>query len=311
MKTVALVTFKKMSSLSPNDKLLIPPFQKQGFTVYAVPWEEKNISWKNFDLVILRSCWNYYLEFAKFSSWLRSLHEKKVNLWNPLPAVLWNLKKTYLWEMQKRGITIVPSFLYKKEEYNPEDILSKNQSEIFIVKPTIGASGYNLWKIKRADLKKKGKLIENLFKKTPEIIIQPFLEEITKEGEYSFIFLGGKYSHTVLKKPKRGEFRTNERFGAHVIKIFPSPFLLNQAQKIYHAIPFSLLYARIDAICLKNILYLMELELIEPYLYLDKKSAEKLVEASISKNVKVSRDNDISSTFFPNRKDKDHCGQVF
>ena len=107
--------------------------------------------------------------------------------------------------------------------------------------------------------------IEHLIQ-TSDFLLQPFIEEVETEGEYSFIFFGGKYSHAVIKKLSAGKF-TIERRGATVEKVYPLQDFIQQAEKIYEALPQPLLYARIDAVNRQGTLHVMEAELIDPILY--------------------------------------------
>lgn len=283
MKTVALVTYGKQPDLLEGDKLLIEPFKKHGFKPLAVPWDKKGVSWENFDLVILRSAWDYHLRIPEFLNWLEHLESRKVNLWNPVNIIKWNMNKKYLLDLEKVGVPIIPTFILNKETINnaKEIILSKGWKEI-VVKPVHGTSAYKIVKVKAQEL---NTLQDN------EVIIQPFMKEINSKGELSFIFFNKQYSHAVLKKPKKEEFRSQPEFGGVELEVKPNSQLISQAQQMLDKIRSPLLYARIDCVNVNNQLQLMELELIEPYLFFekDKKSAEKFVKAAI----------DLSRIFYP------------
>lgn len=276
MRKVALVTYGKQPELLEGDKLLIEPFKKHGFKPLAIPWDKKGVSWEDFDLVILRSAWDYHLKIPEFLNWLEHLESRKVNLWNPVSIIRWNMNKKYLLELKKVGVPIIPTFILNKETINDakEIILSKGWKEI-VVKPVHGASAYKIVKVKAQEL---DTLQDN------EVIIQPFMKEINSEGELSFIFFNKQYSHAILKKPKREEFRSQIEFGGAELETKPPSQLISQAQQIMDKIKSPLLYARVDGLNVGGKFFLMELELIEPYLFFekDKKSAEKFVEAAIS-----------------------------
>lgn len=90
-----------------------------------------------------------------------------------------------------------------------------------------------------------------------EYLVQPFMPEVVNQGEYRFIFIGGKLTHTVLKTPKK------------ITLVQPAQTLIRQAQNVLHAIKIKPLYARVDGIHHNGLFLLMELELIEPQLYFD------------------------------------------
>lgn len=276
MKTVVLVTYGKQPELLEGDKLLVEPFKKHGFKAFAIPWDKKDVAWEDFDLVILRSTWDYHLRTKEFLNWLDYLESRKVRLWNPVSIIRWNMNKKYLLDLEKVGVPIIPTFILNKETINnaKEIILSKGWKEI-VVKPVYGASAYKIVKVKAQEL-------DTL--QGDDVIIQPFMKEVNLEGEYSFIFFNKQYSHTVLKISKKNEFRSQREFGGKELKIEPNQKLISQAERILNKLNSLLLYARIDGLVIDGQLKLMELELIEPYLFFekDKKSAEKFVNAAIS-----------------------------
>jgi hypothetical protein len=109
-------------------------------------------------------------------------------------------------------------------------------------------------------------------------MIQPFLQSIIKEGEYSLFYFNGKHSHSVLKKPKVNDFRVQEEHGGMIKSILPKQQLMTIAQNIINKLSSIPLYARIDLVRNnENEFALIELELIEPSLYFnrDKDSAER------------------------------------
>ena len=113
------------------------------------------------------------------------------------------------------------------------------------------------------------------------MLIQPFLPEIVVAGEISFLFFGGHFSHAVLKQARDGDFRVQSDFGGRVTPIEPAAAVLSQARRIAAAIPRPGLFARIDAVDRDGSLVLMEIELIEPELFLarDRQAAARLARA--------------------------------
>ena len=100
-------------------------------------------------------------------------------------------------------------------------------------------------------------------------MVQPFLQSIVGTGEYSVFYFGGKYSHTILKAPKADDFRVQEEHGGIISGVEPSEGLMAAANKAISAIGRSLLYSRVDLVLdATGQFVLMELELIEPALYL-------------------------------------------
>lgn len=235
MKHVALVTSTTYPKLSESDTFLLEPLKKEGIIAHAVAWDKQEADWALFDAIILRSCWNYPAKYKQFLAWLSNLQHLNANVWNPVNIVRRNSKKTYLFDLEKKGIPIIPTACE------------------FVTKPIVGNSALGVSKSSQ-----KG-----------EFLWQPLVPEVMAEGEYSFVFIGGKLTHAVLKTPKKGDFRANVQFGATEKRITPSKILARQAQRVLDAIDTNLLYARVDGINRNGTFLLMELELIEPHLFFD------------------------------------------
>ena len=93
-----------------------------------------------------------------------------------------------------------------------------------------------------------------------------------QEGEISFVFFNNVFSHAIKKTPSPLDFRSQARYGGSVDNFIPSTTLKQQAEAIVqkitditNEIPF---YMRLDAVLRKNKLVVMEVELIEPRLFL-------------------------------------------
>lgn len=272
MKTAALVTCRQFPRLTFDDRKLVKPLFTLGVKAIPVIWDVKNINWKDFDIVIIRSPWDYHLNAEAFRVWIKKLAKENINLWNRPDAVSWNINKKYLLDLKKRGIPVIETVLSSSTPL-PRIMVRHGWDEV-IIKPVIGASAYKIQKISR-------RKAENFqFPANEEFLIQPFIQEIQTAGEFSFVFIAGKYSHAVLKKVKRGDFKTNYSFREGLELINPNEKLLIQVESIIKAIPFNILYARIDCVVIKNKLHLMEAEIIEPELFLrfSTTGAQKLAE---------------------------------
>ncbi|MBT8131764.1 MAG: hypothetical protein KJO35_05800, partial [Gammaproteobacteria bacterium] len=122
----------------------------------------------------------------------------------------------------------------------------------------------------RTNFSKRQKEVEQYYAKTP-FLVQPFLPAIELEGEYSLFFFSGVFSHAILKIPKQGDFRSQEEHGSTIQPCRdPEKRLLKAANDALAVVSHDLLYARVDLVRKNNNrdFQLMELELIEPALYL-------------------------------------------
>ena len=268
MPTCAILTIKDLSHFECYDHLLINSMKKYGWDCKLVPWDILNISWNDFDLAIIRSTWDYQDRIKEFLKVLHNIHTSNCVLQNSLDLVKWNIDKSYLLELSKKDIEIIPSFFLKNyDEQNIQKYFSYFSNEKLIIKPTISANADDTHILTKQGFSNSTSFLSNLFSKRG-FIVQPFIKNIKEEGEFSLIFFGEHYSHTLLKTPKKSDFRVQEEHGG-ILRLIENPEkkLLKIAETIIGSLPFNNLYARVDLVRSKDTFLLMEVELIEPSLY--------------------------------------------
>lgn len=267
MRKVAFLSMDSLEGYSCYDDLVIKPLGKLGWQVEIVSWKSKKITWKDYDCVIVRSTWDYQDSPKEFIEVLTNIHTQ-TKLENNIEILKWNMDKKYLRDLEDKGIQIVNSVW--KEKFNDTEVKHYfdllNADEI-IIKPTVSASAFNTFRINRNNFYTHISILDTIFKNTP-FIVQPFINNIIKEGEYSLFYFGGEFSHAILKTPKQNDFRVQEEHGGILKLVQPEEEMKKSAEKILKEIQTNLLYARIDFVRTKeNDFALMELELIEPSLY--------------------------------------------
>jgi hypothetical protein len=141
------------------------------------------------------------------------------------------------------------------------------------VKPTVGANADDTFRISSQDADTDRDRALGVFAQR-ELMVQPFVDSIVSTGEYSLFYFAGEYSHSILKTPKTSDFRVQEEHGGVIRAIAPSDELVQAATRVMRALDEVPLYARVDLVRLPDgTLALIELELIEPSLYLSYDSA--------------------------------------
>ncbi len=253
-----------MAGYVSDDDLAIGPMKSLGWSVETRSWRDRAANWDLFDLAVIRTTWDYQKHPCEFIEFLQGIDESKARLENPLDIVKWNLDKRYLRDIEQSNVRIVPTIW--DAEYTAGNFaswLASFETDELIVKPTVSATAQNTFRLKKFD----PALIE-VFAELP-FLVQPFLKTIVDEGEYSLFFFNGELSHTILKAPKPGDFRVQEEHGGLITRIEADAGLRGAAQKAIDAIGQRLLYARVDLVRhIDDEFALMELELIEPALYL-------------------------------------------
>jgi glutathione synthase/RimK-type ligase-like ATP-grasp enzyme len=268
MPTVAFVTCSRFPNLTDDDLLTAAILRARGITVEPVLWDSEDADWASFDLVVIRSPWDYYTRYEEFLAWLDRIEEAKAKLWNPLHIVRWNSDKEYLIDLEQHGIPIIQTILVPKgTQRSLEGVVKDRGWARAIVKPTVSAGAYETWVTDPQVASQDQSAFDKILKRS-SVMIQPFMHEIVTAGEWSILFFDKQYSHSVLKVPKTGDFRVQPQYGGTPTTPPLPPALLEQAQRIVDLVDSSLLYARVDGLDVGGKFQLMELELIEPALFL-------------------------------------------
>ena len=263
-----------------EDGLVIEGLEKLNLKTIKKDWNDTNFNWSSTKSAIFRSTWDYFDQFSNFRNWL-DIVKDQCYLINPYEQINWNLDKHYLLDLQKLDLPIVESiFVSKKTQLNLETISkSKNWKDI-VIKPTISGAARHTYHLKNDEIKKfQDKWVS--LTNNEDFMVQEFQKNILSSGEIAIMLFGGEYSHSVLKKAKKGDFRVQDDFGGSVEKINPSLDIIKLAEKTIKSLKTMPLYARVDIIFDNgNKPVISELELIEPELWFrfKKESAYKLAE---------------------------------
>jgi hypothetical protein len=271
MKLILCATCESIPTLTADDRTLLAPLANHGIEARAAIWSDANVDWAKAHAVLIRSCWDYHLRLKEFLAWISALEQAQVRIWNPLAMLRWNTNKIYLRELEEKGVPIVPT-LWPGPGFDLKPELQQRNWKQAIVKPRVSATAYRTMLTSAANTDAVQTHINDLIR-GPGAMVQEFLEEVQSQGEWSLIFFSGQFSHAVIKTPKPGDFRSQEEFGGSIRNTHPSESLLHAASRVLAAVhPTPLhptpLYARVDGVESRGQFHLMELELIEPALYL-------------------------------------------
>jgi glutathione synthase/RimK-type ligase-like ATP-grasp enzyme len=268
-RRVALATYSKLPELAPDDHPLLPALAALDIAVEPAVWDDDAKSWNGFDAVVVRSCWDYHLRIGRFLGWLAALESNGVPVINAARLLRWNADKRYLLELAARGIDIVPTRLVPRgAPLTLVQVLTELDLNEAVVKPAVSASAHSTWRtgLRRAEAD------EARFRSlvaAGDVLVQPLLAEVVETGEWSLVCFGGQPSHAVLKRPAQGDWRVQGELGGSA-EILPAPSgLAESAARILDAAGAGgSTYARVDGCMVDGRFRLMELELIEPQLYL-------------------------------------------
>jgi len=236
---------------------------ESGAAIDAVPWTEAG-DLGGYDLILPLVAWGYHERFAEWLALLDRLEREQLPVANPVPLLRWNSDKAYLAELAAKGVATVPTIVVDA----CDDRALAEARQVFgsgrlVVKPPVsaGATGTHL-------LGPDDALPED--SRSRPAIIQPMIETIATEGEYALMLFDGVLSHAALKRPRPGDFRVQPHLGGTMVACTPPAGGEELARAALAAAPAPASYARVDMIRGSDgALMIMELELIEPALFLD------------------------------------------
>lgn len=268
LSRIAFVTHRGRPDLADDDRLAAVEISRRGARVEAAVWDDPQVDWSVFDRIVLRSCWDYHLRLPEFLGWLGGLERAGAPVWNPPAVVRGNADKGYLVELASAGVPVVPTVRVERgAAADLASILDERGWTDAVVKPAVSASAFLTRRVRRGEAVEAQADFDHLLTLSAALV-QPFLPEIRSRGEWSLLFFAGEHSHAVLKRPGAGDFRVQTELGGSTLAQKPSPALVAQARQVLEHIPGPWLYARVDGVEVDGTFLLMELELIEPSLFL-------------------------------------------
>ncbi len=233
-----------------------------GDQVHFESWTQP-VELKPYQLVMPLLVWGYQRDPARWYAALEAWEAQALPMANPPALLRWNTDKRYLFDLAAQGIAIVPSrFSAALTEADVVEARAAFGREMIVIKPIISGGSDGTYLLAPREL------VPDDVAGQP-MLIQPMLDAIATEGEYSLFYLGGHFSHAIVKRPRAGDFRVQEQFGGTERAVDPEADVLQLANQAFAALAYPALYARIDLVRGNDgAVVLMELEAIEPSLFL-------------------------------------------
>lgn len=287
MSRIAFVTSEALSNLTEDDRLAAEALARNGASVTPLVWSN-GIVRDRFDAVVIRSPWDYTQHADAFAAWLEK--HRNAPLYNSFEALRWNMDKRYLLDLAASGADVIPTLVYDRgASVDLGAILRDREWTTAVVKPLISAAGNRTFTVTAETQATAQARLDELLRQDA-VLIQPFAEGIREEGEWSVIYIGGEYSHCVLKQAAPDDFRVQTKWGGTVSGAEPTTEVLATADRVMAAangllVDPDLLYARVDLVRYNGVYAVMELELIEPELFFRfaPESAGSFAEALLSR----------------------------
>lgn len=251
--------------------LLRDSFAEREVILEVVNAYDPQVRWADFAAVLPLGFWGYHRDRAAFLRWVAELEKTGARLVNAPDVLRWNLDKSYLLALQRGGAQVAPLLYFPPESrLDLREVLAQAGWERYVLKPTTSANAENTLMGEGPPDAAALALADAVLRRCG-LLIQPLFREILEEGEWSLIFAGEELISTALKRPRAGDFRSQPDHGGTVLIKEPTADLAAQALAVVRlatSLVGPLGYARVDGFVAAGQLELIELELIEPYLFL-------------------------------------------
>ncbi len=271
MSRVAIATCRGID-VDPDSPFLIDALEEIGVKAELAVWDDPSVDWASYEIVVIRSTWDYWSRRSEFLAWAKSLK----HLFNPYPVIEYSTDKHYLADLEKHGLRIIPSHfcdIGKKPRFFDHD---------FVVKPCVAAGSRDAERYRAEQHDEARHHVDVLHAKGLDAVLQPYVDTVDTEGERAIIFIDGKFSHAMRKGAMLNvtALDRNSLYREEQIRLGETERdAVAFAEHVLEVKGYShLLYARVDLVRLGNEWAIMELELVEPSLYLiyDDDAAAKL-----------------------------------
>ena len=207
MGRCAFLTTKDLEDFHIYDDLVKPHLAKLGWTVDDVSWHDTDVDYNQFDLVVVRSTWDYQAYAEQFMHTLERINKSSAALENSFALMQWNVSKLYLQDLELKGVSILPTIW--GDAFDTKTILNAfsyfNTAEI-IIKPLVSANADYTYRLTEEDFLFKQQTIKTELGDR-SIMIQSFEKTILSKGEFSLFYFDGEYSHCINKIPTNGIFK--------------------------------------------------------------------------------------------------------
>lgn len=269
-----------------DDGLLQAAMGELGLTSVRLDWADPSVDWSLFRCAVFRSTWDYFERYAEFTAWLERI-ERETRLVNAAHTIWWNLDKHYLADLEHRGVPVVPSQYIEPGDRAPlRARLEERQWKEAVLKPCVSGAARHTYRVNAGNADALQRELAPILA-AESFMLQPFIADITANGEYTLMVIDGEFTHAVQKLPKTGDFRVQDDHGGTWTPYLPTPEQIAFAQRAMQSVTPLPQYGRVDMVRGNDGGWqVMELELIEPELWLrTKPEAARRLAAALAREL--------------------------
>ena len=280
------------NEIDKDSDLLLAALGHLGITGELRVWNDGRVDWDSYDLTVVRSTWDYASRRGEFLAWARGV----TRLANPYPVLEYSSDKRYLFDLQARGYPVVASAVAQLGE---EPVFPAGD---FVVKPCVGAGSIDAERYRANQVERARAHVATLHERGRDVLIQSYVASVDEVGETALIFIGGEFSHAMNKAAMLNEpaatrdrnyreermSRADAPAGARTLaEEVLSELEAQFASGVVDSLVPTLTYGRVDVVSSEAGWTVMELELVEPSLFLryDDAAAGKLAAAILRRAI--------------------------
>jgi hypothetical protein len=264
-RTLAIATSVEHGAHDADARPLVAALGQLGVEATLVAWDDPEVDWDAFALVVVRSTWDYVERRPAFVRWASGVPR----LANPAPVLSWNTDKVYLRQLAAAGVPVVPTTFL-----GPGDEL-EDPGGPFVVKPSVSAGSMDTARYDVAELPAARRHVAAITTGGRTAMIQPYLAAVDEVGESTLVFFDGRFSHSVRRGAMLFPGGRRQPEDQAVAPWRAGPRERAAAEAVLAAVPRALqgpeplLYARVDLLAdADGSPLLLELEVTEPFLFL-------------------------------------------
>ena len=242
--------------------LLLDALERSGIEGSLEVWNDVDVAWESFDAVVVRSTWDYTSQRERFLEWA----SERRRLFNHVSALEYSSDKHYLSDLASRGVPVVTTRMVEVGE-DPQFFDGR-----VVVKPAVGAGSADAAQYGDTDEERRRarEHVTRLHQRGAAAVVQPYVDSVDEVGERALVFIDGEFSHaltkgamlTVPEERRDAAYRRARMSGA-----LADDEALETARRVLEVVPDTL-YARVDLVRVRTEWRVMELELVEPNLFL-------------------------------------------
>jgi hypothetical protein len=263
MTRVALATCRVLPDPDPDQGPLVAALRERDLQVELAVWNDTSVDWESFDLVVVRSTWDYTTSPERFVAWVEEV-DVLAPVLNPPAIIIDNHHKRYLLDLAARGLAITPTELVGRDEDGDlVAIMERRGWSDVVVKPAISAGSRETLRVHGSSVA-EGQTHLSALLENEDVLIQEYQRSVEDYGERALVWIDGGFTHAIRKTTRWGGDEENV---SKALPIADDERAFGEAALAPYA--DDLLYARVDlARGPDGAPRLMELELIEPSLFL-------------------------------------------